>query len=175
MFIFILIYKNLHLLFSSLCYTGIYQKPGMETSGVNFLSLRLESNKPIIMSLVIEEKNLEKFVMIGDRVLVKPKNPQSKTKTGLYLPPTVQENEKLQSGYIVKVGPGYPIPAMTDGDEPWKEQNDDVRYVPLQAKVGDLAVYLNKSGYEIEFNKEKYVILPHSSILMMIRDEGLFE
>ncbi|HBL74809.1 MAG: chaperonin [Bacteroidetes bacterium GWF2_42_66] len=127
------------------------------------------------MSLVIEEKNLEKFVMIGDRVLVKPKNPQSKTKTGLYLPPTVQENEKLQSGYIVKVGPGYPIPAMTDGDEPWKEQNDDVRYVPLQAKVGDLAVYLNKSGYEIEFNKEKYVILPHSSILMMIRDEGLFE
>ncbi len=127
------------------------------------------------MSLVIEEKNFEKFIMVGDRVLVRPKNPQSKTKTGLYLPPTVQENEKLQSGYIVKVGPGYPIPAMTDENEPWKGQNDDVRYVPLQAKVGDLAVYLNKSGYEIEFNKEKYVILPHSAILMMIRDEGLFE
>ena len=64
------------------------------------------------MSLVIEEKNFEKFIMVGDRVLVKPKNPQNKTKTGLYLPPTVQENEKLQSGYIVKVGPGFPIPAM---------------------------------------------------------------
>lgn len=127
------------------------------------------------MSLVIEEKNFEKFVMVGDRVLVRPKNPQNKTRTGLYLPPTVQENEKLQSGYIVKVGPGYPIPAMTDEEEPWKEQNDEVRYVPLQAQVGDLAVYLNKSGYEIEFNKEKYVILSHSAILMMIRDEGLFE
>lgn len=126
------------------------------------------------MSLVLEEKNLEKFVMVGDRVLVKPKNQQGKTKSGLYLPPTVQENEKLQSGYIVKVGPGYPIPAMTDGDEPWKEQKEEVKYVPLQAQVGDLAVYLNKSGYEIEFNKEKYVILPHSSILMMIRDEELF-
>jgi pyruvate formate lyase activating enzyme len=32
-----------------------------------------------------------------------------------------------------------------------------------------------KSGYEIEFNKEKYVILPHSAILMLVRDEGLFE
>lgn len=127
------------------------------------------------MSLLIEEKNFEKFIMVGDRVLVKPKNPQSKTKTGLYLPPTVQENEKLQSGYIVKVGPGYPIPAMTDDEEPWKGQKEEVRYVPLQAQVGDLAVYLNKSGYEIEFNKEKYVILPHSAILMMIRDEGLFE
>lgn len=127
------------------------------------------------MSLIIEEKNFEKFVMVGDRVLVKPKNPQNKTRTGLYLPPTVQENEKLQSGYIVKVGPGYAIPAMTDEEEPWKEQNNEVRYVPLQAQVGDLAVYLNKSGYEIEFNKEKYVILPHSAILMMIRDEGLFE
>ena len=126
------------------------------------------------MSLVIEEKNFEKFIMVGDRVLVKPKNPQGKTKTGLYLPPTVQENEKLQSGYIVKVGPGYPIPAMTDENEPWKEQGEEVRYVPLQAQVGDLAVYLNKSGYEIEFNKEKYVILPHSAILMMIRDEELF-
>jgi len=127
------------------------------------------------MSLVIEEKNFEKFIMVGDRVLVKPKNPQNKTKTGLYLPPTVQENEKLQSGYIVKVGPGFPIPAMTDEEEPWKEQTENVRYVPLQAKVGDLAVYLNKSGYEIEFNKEKYVILPHSAILMMIRDEELFD
>jgi co-chaperonin GroES (HSP10) len=127
------------------------------------------------MSLQIEEKDLEKFIMVGDRVLIKPKNPLSQTQTGLYLPPSVQENEKIHSGYIVKVGPGYPIPAMTDVDEPWKEQKDEVKYVPLQAKVGDLAVYLHKSGWEIEFNKEKYVILPHSSILMIIRDEGLFE
>lgn len=127
------------------------------------------------MSLIIEEKDLEKFIMVGDRVLVKPKNPKTKTKSGLYLPPTVQENEKVQSGYIVKVGPGYPIPAMTDEDEPWKSQKEDVKYVPLQANVGDLAIYLAKSGFEIEFNKEKYIILPHSSILMIIRDEDLLK
>ena len=127
------------------------------------------------MSLIIEEQDLEKFIMIGDRVLIRPKDPLGKTPSGLYLPPSVVENEKTQSGYIVNVGPGYPIPAMTDADEPWKEQKDELRYVPLQAKVGDLAVYLNRSGWEIEFNKKKYIILPHSSILMLIRDEGLFE
>jgi len=127
------------------------------------------------MSLIIEEKDLDKFILIGDRVLIRPKNPRGKTASGLYLPPNVEENEKTQSGYIVKVGPGYPIPAMADADEPWKEKKEQVQYVPLQAKAGDLAVYLNRSGWEIEFNKEKFIILPHSSILMLIRDEGLFE
>jgi chaperonin GroES len=127
------------------------------------------------MLLKIEEKDLEKFIMIGDRVLIKPKNPSGKTNSGLYLPPTVEENEKIHSGYIVKVGPGYPIPAMTDIEEPWKEKKEDVKYVPLQAQVGDLAVYLNKSGYEIEFKNEKFIILPHSAILLIVRDENLFE
>ena len=127
------------------------------------------------MSLVIEEKNLEKFIMVGDRVLIKPKNPASQTKSGLYLPPTVHENEKIFMGYVVKVGPGYPIPAMTDADEPWKENREEVKYVPLQAHLGDLAVYLQNSGYEFEFKNEKYIILPHSAIMMLIRDEGLFD
>lgn len=127
------------------------------------------------MSLIIEEKNLEKFIMVGDRVLVKPKNPASQTKAGLYLPPTVHENEKIFMGYVVKVGPGYPIPAMTDTDEPWKEKRDEVKYVPLQAHPGDLAIYLQNSGYEFEFKKDKYIILPHSAILVLIRDESLFE
>jgi chaperonin GroES len=127
------------------------------------------------MSLKIEEKNLEHFIMVGDRILVKPKNPEQKTASGLILPPSVQENEKILSGYVVKVGPGYPIPAMTDEDEPWKEKREAVKYVPLQAQPGDLAVYLNKSGYEIEFNLEKYIVLPHSAVLMLIRDETLFD
>lgn len=91
------------------------------------------------------------------------------------LPPTVQENEKLHSGYVIKVGPGYPIPAVSEADEPWKNKGDEVKYVPLQPKEGDLAVYLQNNAYEIEFNDEKYVILPHSAILLLIRDESLFE
>jgi len=134
-----------------------------------FATLKKHKN----MSLIIEEKDLEKFIMVGDRVLIKPKTPSSKTRTGLYLPPTVQESEKILSGYIVKVGPGYPIPAISEEDEAWKQKQDNVKYVPLQARMGDLAVYLNKSGYEIEFNNERYMILPHSAVLMIIRDENL--
>ena len=126
------------------------------------------------MPLVIEESNLEKLIVVGDRVLIKPKSPQEKTRTGLYLPPGVQENEKIHSGYVLKVGPGYPIPAIQEADEPWKDRADEVKYVPLQPKNGDLAVYLQKSGYEIEFKKERYVIVPHSAILLLIRDSSLF-
>jgi chaperonin GroES len=126
------------------------------------------------MNLELGDQNLEKFIMIGDRVLIKPKSPKDKTKSGLLLPPGVQEKEKVQAGYVVKVGPGYPIPAINDVDEPWKDKSDDVKYVPLQLKEGDLAVFLQNSGYEIEFKNEKYIIVPHSAILMLIRDESLF-
>jgi chaperonin GroES len=127
------------------------------------------------MAFNIEESDLKKFIVIGDRVLIKPKSPQEKTKSGLYLPPGVQEKEKIHSGYVLKVGPGYPIPAIQDLDEPWKDKSDDVKYVPLQPKPGDLAVYLQNSSYEIEFNNERYVIVTHSAILLLIRDEGLFK
>ena len=127
------------------------------------------------MTLELEEQNLEKFIMVGDRVLIKPKSPLDKTKSGLYLPPGVQEKEKVHAGYVLKVGPGYPIPAIHEVDEPWKDKSDDVKYVPLQPRVGDVALYMHKSGYEIEFKNEKYIIVPHSAILMLIRDEGFLE
>ena len=127
------------------------------------------------MTLNIEQKGLDKLIVVGDRVLVKPKSAQSKTKSGLYLPPGVQEKENMHSGYVVKVGPGYPIPAITDVDEPWKDKTEDVKYVPLQPKEGDLAIYLQNSGFEIFFNQEKYVIVPHSAIQLLVRDSSLFD
>jgi chaperonin GroES len=127
------------------------------------------------MALNLAEKDLKKIIMVGDRVLVKPKNPNQQTSSGLYLPPAAIEKESVQSGYIIKTGPGFPIPAMTDEVEPWKEVKEEVKYVPLQAQEGDLAVYLSKSGVEVEFKNDKYLILSHSAILMLIREEGLFE
>ena len=127
------------------------------------------------MALEIGKQNLDKFVMIGDRVLIKPKSPRDRTKTGLYLPPGVQEKEKIHYGYVLKVGPGYPIPAINEVDEPWKDKSGEVKYVPLQPNEGDLAIYLHSSSFEIEFNNEKYVIVPHSAILMLIRDDELFK
>ena len=127
------------------------------------------------MDLKIDGQDLDKFIMVGDRVLIKPRTEETMTPSGLYLPPGIKEREKIYSGYVLRVGPGYPIPAVADEDEPWKEKSENVKYVPLQAKEGDLAVYLQNSAFEIEFNKQKYVIVPQSAILFLIRDEDLFK
>lgn len=125
------------------------------------------------MSIDLQGSDLNKFILVGDRILIKPKIAPNKTRSGLYLPPGVQENEKIHSGYVIKVGPGYPIPGNLD-EEPWMEKKGSLKYIPLQPEEGDLAIYLQKSGFEIQYNKEKYIIVPHSSVLMIIRDESLF-
>ena len=126
------------------------------------------------MPLQIDNTDFKNFIIVGDRVLIKPKSPMEKTKGGLLLPPSVQENERLQSGYVIKVGPGYPIPAIAEMDQPWKDKSDEVKYVPIQPREGDLAVYMQSSAYEIIFNNEKYVIVAQSAILLLVRDEDLF-
>ena len=118
----------------------------------------------------IRLKNIQKFVVVGDRVLIRPEEDSNKTSTGLFLPPGVSEKEKIQSGYIIKSGPGYPVASNIE-DEPWKEAKEPVKYIPLQAKEGDLAIFLRKEAFEIEFEKEKFLIVPQSSILLLIRND----
>jgi co-chaperonin GroES (HSP10) len=115
-------------------------------------------------------KNLQRFIVVGDRVLIRPQEDANKTTTGLYLPTGVSEKERIQSGYVMKVGPRYATSAQSE-DEPWKEKTDQVKYIPLQAKEGDLAIFLRKEAFEIEFEKEKFLIVPNSAILLLIRNE----
>ncbi len=124
---------------------------------------------------VTPDIKFKKLIIVGDRVLIKPKKSEDRTKSGLYLPPGVQEREQIQSGYVIKTGPGYPIPVPVDDDEPWKERDESVKYVPLQAKEGDLAIFLQKGAIEVHYEDEKYYIVPQSSILMLEREDDLFE
>ncbi|MCX6150784.1 MAG: co-chaperone GroES family protein [Ignavibacteriales bacterium] len=117
--------------------------------------------------------NIQKIIVVGDRVLIKPEENLDKTNSGLYLPPNVQEKEKVQSGYILKVGPGYPVAANMDEDEPWKEKKNSAKYIPLQAKDGDLAVFLRKEAIEIEVEKERLLIVPQSAVLLLFREDML--
>jgi chaperonin GroES len=124
------------------------------------------------MQLTAENK-LKKLIMVGDRVLIRLKKPNEKTGSGLFLPPGVQEKEKVQQGYIIKVGPGYPIPMPTEDSEPWMDQDEKVKYVPLQAKEGDLAIFLLSGAHEVEYEGEKYYIVPQGAILMLERETEL--
>lgn len=114
--------------------------------------------------------SVDKFIIIGDRVLIKPRDMETRTKSGLVLPVTVKEKEEIQSGYIIKTGPGYPIPSQ-EIDEPWKDQTSDPKYIGMQAKEGDLAIFLKSRAHEIEFENEKFLIVPHAAILLLIRDD----
>jgi chaperonin GroES len=116
--------------------------------------------------------NTEKIIIVGDRVLVKPEENLGKTNSGLYLPPGVQEKEKVQGGYVIKAGPGYPIGMPIDDDEPWRDKKS-TKYIPLQAHEGDFALFLRKDAIDIEFEKEKFVIVSQSAILLLYRDEDL--
>ena len=103
--------------------------------------------------------------------MLKPAANDNKTSSGLYLPPGVKEKEAVQSGYVVKVGPGYPVPIQRDPDESWKQTTKEPEYIPLQVKEGDLAIYLQRDAYEFEFNNEKYFIVAQHAILMLLRED----
>lgn len=120
-----------------------------------------------------EDNKLRNIIVVGDRVLIKPKKLSDKTNSGLFLPPGVQEKEKIQYGYIIKTGPGYPIPMAGDDEDSWKTESEKIKYIPLQAKEGDLAIFLQNGSFEIVYEKEKYFIVPQSSILMLEREEDL--
>ncbi|GIV38812.1 MAG: chaperonin [Thermonema sp.] len=126
--------------------------------------------------ILTKDNKLKNIIMVGDRVLIKPKTTQERTESGLYLPPGVQEKEKVQGGYVIKAGPGYPVPLPPDiEDEPWKEVDERVRYIPLQVKEGDFVLFLQKGAVEIQYEGERYYIVPQHSILMIERDEDLFD
>ncbi len=114
----------------------------------------------------------KRLVVVGDRVLVKQESLEERTAVGLYLPQTVVEKEEVQGGRIVLTGPGIPLPQSPDSEEePWRSVSGEPRYLPLQAEAGDFTLFLKKSAVEIKFEGEKYLIVPHSSILVLIREE----
>ena len=123
------------------------------------------------MRLTTDNK-FKKLIVIGDRVLIRPAKPNERTETGLYLPPGVGEREKVQQGYVIKTGPGYAIPMPVE-EESWKSSEEQVKYLPLQAREGDLAIFLLSGATEIMYGGDKYFIVPQSAILMLERDEEM--
>jgi chaperonin GroES len=114
------------------------------------------------------------LIVVGDKVLIKPEEEASKTPSGLYLPQGVAEKEAVLGGYIVNVGPGYPTAEPAES-ESWNRTTGGggMRYVPLQARQGDFALFLRTTAVEVEIDGNKYLIVGHGNILLLIRDRGI--
>ena len=122
--------------------------------------------------ILTSDNKLKKLIVIGDRLLIRPTKGNERSASGLYLPPGVQEKEKVQQGYVIKTGPGYVIPMPVE-NESWKSAEEQVKYIPLQAHEGDLAIFLMSGATEVLYEGEKYYIVPQSAILMLERDDDL--
>lgn len=114
----------------------------------------------------------KRLIVTGDRVLIQPDRSEERTKVGLYLPQTVKDKEDVIGGKVVQTGPGIPLADPADlSEEPWKSNRKEMKFLPVQAKPGDYALFLQKAGIEIKYRGEKYIIIPQSAILILIREE----
>ena len=111
------------------------------------------------------------LIVVGDRVLVQPEDGEERTKVGLYLPPTAVDSQAVQGGPIIATGPGLPMPDPTEaGDEPWRTVSRETRFVPMQARIGDYALFFRKAAVEITFEGERYLVVPQAAILALVRN-----
>ncbi len=84
---------------------------------------------------------------LADRVVVEPKEAETKTASGLYIPDTAKE--KPQQGTVIAVGPG-------------------TKDVEMEVKVGDVVLYGKYAGTEVTYDEKKYLIMKQSDILAII-------
>jgi co-chaperonin GroES (HSP10) len=109
--------------------------------------------------------------VVGDRVLIAPDEGDDRTRVGLYLPATALEGQPVQAGRIVATGPGDPVvDPSAFNDEPWREGERVLRHRPMQAQVGDHAIFFRKAAVEVTFEDRKYLVVPQAAILVLLRD-----
>jgi chaperonin GroES len=114
----------------------------------------------------------KRLIVVGDRVLIAPEEGEDRTNVGLYLPATAVDKQAVQGGKVMATGPGTAVSAPTELDEePWKIGAAQPRYMPLQARIGDYAIFFRKAAVEITFEGTRYLVVPQAAILALVRDE----
>lgn len=113
----------------------------------------------------------KQLIVVGDRVLIKPEAGEDRSRVGLYLPANAVDSQAVQGGTVVATGPGTPISAPADLDEePWKILGGEPRFLPVQARIGDYALFFRRAAVEITFEDEKYLVVPQAAILTLVRE-----
>ena len=90
-----------------------------------------------------------KFRPLGDRVLVKRVEEETKTKGGIIIPDTAKE--KPQEGEVIAVGPGA--------------RDETGKRVEMDVKVGDKILFGKWSGTEVKLEGDDLIIMKESDIL----------
>ncbi len=90
---------------------------------------------------------------LEDRIVVKTKEAEATTASGLVIPDTAKE--KPQQGEVLAVGTGR------------RADNGDL--IPMEVKVGDTVVYSKYGGTEISLEGKDYLILSARDVLAIVK------
>ena len=93
---------------------------------------------------------------LGDRVVVKPKPREERTKGGLFLPDTASKERPMQ-GEIIAVGPGG--------------RANDGKILPMSVRAGQQVLFAKYAGTEFKIDDQEYLILQEKDILGIIEEE----
>lgn len=108
-------------------------------------------------------------IVVGDRLLIEPSD-EARTHSGLYLPAGAHEGDGVRSGRVLATGPGVALPhSDANEDEPWKEERQSARFIPMQVEVGDEALFFKKAAVEIRYDGKTYLVVPQSAVLIVVR------
>jgi chaperonin GroES len=97
------------------------------------------------------------FRPLGDRVLVKRVEEESKTKGGIIIPDTAKE--KPQEGEVIAVGPGL--------------RDETGKVNALELKAGDRILFGKWSGTEVKLDGEDLIIMKESDVLGVLEQDSL--
>ena len=89
---------------------------------------------------------------LADRVLIEPKEAETKTASGIYIPDTAKE--KPQQGKVIAVGPG----GIVDGKE-----------IKMEVKVDDKVIYSQYAGTHAKLDGQEYIIVRENDILAIVK------
>lgn len=95
----------------------------------------------------------QKINPLADRIVVKVKEAEEKTASGILLPDTISK-EKPMLGEVIAVGPG--------------KVSDNGQRVAPEVKVGDTILFGKYSPTEVQVEGEDYLILREDDILAIV-------
>ena len=89
---------------------------------------------------------------LGDRVIVKAREKEEMTKSGIVLPDTA--SEKPQEGSVLAVGPGRVL--------------DNGKRIEMDVKAGDKVLFAKYAGTEVKLDGEDYLVIREADLLAVV-------
>lgn len=93
---------------------------------------------------------------LGDKILVKRAEAQTKTDSGIYLPESAKDKPK--EGKVVALGSGI-------------LNKETGKYIPFSVKKGDRIIFTSYSGTEVKIDNEDLLIMSEDDILGVIEKD----